>query len=111
MGKASMTQQAKVVPSSAPAQRQVKGLKQHIHTEQYQNIRDINRQTCVNGLLSLVLAVISNEIHWTKTKIIESADPQQGPITEPAFFNLTTDIIKCLVTVNVLLVVLGIYRY
>ena len=58
--------------------------------------------------------------------MIEPSSPSQGPITEPALFNTLTEVIKCVVTANVLLVgavplslawlyslltVLGIFRY
>jgi len=59
MGKAAMSQQTKVTPTLAPVQKVAKGLKQHIHTEQYSELRAINKQTCVNGMLSLLLAIVS----------------------------------------------------
>lgn len=60
MGKAAMSQKAKVAPAGAgPARKPLKGLKKHIHSEQYDGLRNINRQTCFNGLLSLVLAIVS----------------------------------------------------
>jgi len=110
MGKAALAQKAKVV-AAPPPKASIKGLKRHIHYEYYEHLRNINKQTCFNALLSLVLAVTSNEIHWSQTKVIEPSSPSQGPITEPALFNTLTEVIKCVVTANVLLVVLGIFRY
>lgn len=110
MGKAALATKAKVV-AEGPKQRKIKGLKRHIHFEHYDKIRNINRQTCFNAMLSLVLAIISNEMHWTVTKTIEPSSSSQGEIAEPAFFNTFTEVLKIVVTANVGLIVFGIFRY
>jgi hypothetical protein len=63
IGKAAMLQKADENNAQqgkveAPV-RKIKGLKNHVHTEQYKKIRNINKQTCFNAMLSLLLAVIS----------------------------------------------------
>ena len=58
MGKAALAQKAKVV-AAPPPKASIKGLKRHIHYEYYEHLRNINKQTCFNALLSLVLAVTS----------------------------------------------------
>ena len=62
IGKAAMLQKAKDAADKPQRQepvRKIKGLKKHIHSEQYSNIRMINKQTCFNAMLSLLLAIIS----------------------------------------------------
>jgi len=103
---------ASVVPTSQqPTKLPYKGLKRHIHFEQYEAIRGINRLTCFNAMLSLVLGIVQNEIHWSKVKVIAPSTPAMGPISEPDNFSTMTNVLKCLVTANVLLVLWGIYRY
>jgi len=111
MGKAAVAQRVATVAPAPQTKLRFKGLKRHIHADHYKKIRNINRQTCFNAILSLVLAITSNEIHWTRTKVIEGDTPAQGPITEPDFFNVTTEVIKFAVTINVLFIVFGIFRY
>merc|ERR1711871_478483 len=97
--------------SNQPKQRIPKGLKRHYFYDDYQSLRWICRQMAFNAMLSLLLGIMLNEIHWSTILIIPARNPEEGPVYVGNNYHIAAEILKVAVTCNVILVLYGLYSY
>lgn len=98
----------------------VRGLRKHPHYPQASNIRWYNRFTCLSAVVSLVLGIwqvlhwhsapchlhrcLQNEIHWESYQTVEPTTAAQGPIDIPDHDPSSRELLKWIVTANVIVV-------
>lgn len=92
-------------------ENKIRGVKEHPHYQQANRMRWYNRLTCTSAMISLILGIWQNELHWQSTKQIEPDSPEMGPIQIPTHDPNTRVLLKWIVSANVLVVVAGIYLY
>ena len=98
-------------PEHVPMARVPKGLKFHRFHTQYESQRWIVRQMGFNGMLSLCLGVGLNELKWSVYDTIPPRTASEGPVYSPANQSTTVEVFKWIVSINVMMLLLNLYRF